>query len=293
MGPDVVEQWAEQPDISARSVIVTIIGDTLVPVGASMWMNQMLQLTSVFGFSDRLVRTSMTRLVNDEWLRNERVGRQSKYHLTELARRESTQAAERIYGVDTPDWSGEWTLVFLPGSPTGSLDRGVSDALRWHGFVRIGRDALASPSVKPEVAKELMALHAPQLSPAIATATFDELERLTADGFFVNAVDSNDQADAYALFVDRYCPLATKVGTKTDGRTAFGLRTMLVHDLRRIRLRWPDPPPATRPPNWSGGEAAAIAAELYPRLVIASANWLSDVFDDNYPAQHPGRFGLT
>lgn len=285
-----IGNWAEQPDISARSVIVTIIGDTLVPVGASMWMSQMLELASVFGFSDRLVRTSMTRLVNEGWLVNERVGRESNYHLTDLALRESTQAADRIYGVGSPDWTGEWTLLFFP-SP-GNVDKSIADGLRWQGFVPLGRDVFASPSTKPDAARELLAPLSLEVRPAIATATFDELERLVEAGFFLNEADTAEQTTEYTAFVSRYRQLAGPA-KRSQGSEAFGYRTMLVHDLRRIRLRWPDPPPATRPPTWAGDDATKLATELYPLLTQHASDWLSDVFGDNYPTHHPGRFGLT
>jgi phenylacetic acid degradation operon negative regulatory protein len=291
MDRELIEAWASEADISARSVLVTIIGDTLVPVGASLWMGQMLQLTDVFGFSDRLVRTSMTRLTGDGWLSNERVGRQSRYHLTELALRESAQAAERIYGVGDADWAGEWTLLFLnsPGS-NASDSATIADHLRWNGFVRIGRDLLASPTREPDVVRELVALIAPELRPVIATATFTELERLVEEGFFLADSDVDELSQAYAMFVDRYEPLAHDVGS-LQPEIAYGVRTMMVHDLRRIRLRWPDLPAATRPAAWAGDVAAHIATTLYEPLTERAAPWLSEVFDEKYPSTIPGRFG--
>ena len=288
----VISAWAKQPEISARSTLVTIIGDTLIPVGSSLWMSQMLRLSEVFGFSDRLVRTSMNRLVADDWLTTERIGRQSKYHLTELALTESARASDRIYRADDADWLGEWVLVFLPQSLTAAETSRVFEHLRWNGFVRIGGEVLASPGSKPESARELVALVAPSIRPAIATATFTELATLVEDEVFIAESDSEDMAAAYAQFVLRFEPLVSKA-TKAGPVEAFGLRTMLVHDLRRIRLRWPELPVQARPVEWPGGKAAAIAGEMYETLTISSASWLSEVFDMNYPPAFPGRFVLS
>ena len=288
-----IEQWASAPDISARSVLVTIIGDTLVPVGASVWMSQMLQLNEVFGFSDRLVRTSMTRLTGDGWLRNERVGRQSRYHLTDLALQESAQAAERIYGVDDADWTGEWTLLFL-NSPRSHDDEAaiIAEHLRWNGFVRIGREVLASPTSKPDGVRDLVSLIAPNARPVIATASFTELDRLVEDGFFLADTEADELAAAYADFADRYSPMVD-AASKAEPQIAYGVRTMMVHDLRRIRLRWPDLPRATRPPDWSGDVAAEVATALYKPLNKRASTWLSTVLDTTYPSTIPGRFGLS
>ncbi len=288
-----IEQWAEAPDISARSVLVTIIGDTLVPIGSSIWVSQMLRLSECFGFTDRLVRTSMNRLVAEDWLYTERVGRQSRYHMTELAFAESAQASQRIYGVEDPDWSGDWVLLFLPTTlPAPEFSR-IREHFSWNGFVPVSSRVLAAPGVKPESARELMQLVDQNVRPVIATATFTELAELVEDGFFIAESDSDDLAAAYLGFVDRYGPVHSSVVAKPKGIEpidAFGLRTMLVHDLRRIRLRWPELPVQARPADWPGDRAAEIAATLYESTVARSSEWLSSVFDLEYPNALPTRF---
>ncbi len=286
---DVIQSWATAPEISARSVLVTIIGDTLVPIRSSLWMSQMLRLSEVFGFSDRLVRTSMNRLVAEAWLTTERIGRQSKYHLTELALTESTRASDRIYGTDDVDWMGEWVLLFLPRTLKAAESSKLAEHLGWNGFVRIGADVLASPGTKAESARELMALVAPDLRPAIATATFTELAALVEDGFFIAESDADEMATAYDDFVAGYGPLVGKAA-KSTSIEAFGLRTMVVHDLRRIRLRWPELPTQAQPADWPGAAAATIATKIYEATVSRSAPWLSEVFERAYPSVFPDRF---
>ncbi len=287
-----IHTWAGAADISARSVLVTIIGDTLVPIRSSLWMSQMLRLSNVFGFNDRLVRTSMNRLVAEEWLFTERVGRQSRYHLTDLAFTESARAADRIYGVDDADWSGEWVLLFVPNTVNAAQSSRIVEHFRWHGYVPVSAGVMAGPGAESESTRELLALVDPDLSPVIATATFDELAELVESGFFLAETDGRDQARAYSAFVDRYEPMLNMV-KKADPVEAFGLRTMVIHDLRRIRLRWPELPVQARPVDWPGVAAADIASQLYETLVSASANWLSDVFDTAYPLAFPGRFATT
>ena len=272
-----IEAWAAQPQVSARSVLVTIIGDTLMPVVSSVWMAQMLSLTEVFSFSDRLVRTSMTRLVNEGWLTNERVGRQSRYHFTELALQESAQADGRIYGVGEVDWTGEWTLLFL-SSLDGDSRQLIAEDLRWNGFVRIGREVLASPTSMPDDALALCRLIVPKSTPAVATTTFANVEQLVEDGFFTRDTDSAEIAAAYDQFIGRYSAGVSK----PSAIEAYALRTMLVHDLRRIRLRWPD--------SLDAEPAIELAAEKYDELSGAAAPFLSELLNLDYPKIMKGRF---
>ena len=277
--PATIESWAAQPHISARSVLVTIIGDTLIPVASSVWMAQTLSLTEVFGFSDRLVRTSMTRLVNDGWLTNERVGRQSRYHFTELALQESAQADGRIYGVGDVDWTGEWTLLVLSNLDGDSREL-ILGHLRWNGFVRIGREVLASPTSTIDDARALCRLIAPGTNPAVATASFGDVEQLVESGFFTADSDGAEIAAAYEQFVALHSGIDARSASPI---TAYALRTMLVHDLRRIRLRWPDALEAE--------PAIELAAERYSQLSGAAAPFLSELLDVDYPTKMKARFG--
>ena len=284
-----IEEWAAAPNISARSVLVTIIGDTLIPIDSSVWMSQILELSEGFGFSDRLVRTSMNRLVAERWLYTERVGRQSRYHLTDVALTESARAAERIYGSDRVDWSGEWVLVFLPAELRAAESSTIVEHFRWNGFVPVASGVLASPRCTHDTARELLAAVAPGVRPVIASANFTELESLVDDGFFLAKSDGDELTAAWLAFVERYEPLlpAAAVASSVE---AFGLRTMLIHDLRRIRLRWPPLPAQAHPTDWPGVSASQIAAEMYSQLAERSAEWLSSIFAGEYPRAFPTRF---
>lgn len=285
-----IARWSAQPEISARSVLVTIFGDTVLPVTRSLWLSQLFLLTDAFGFNHRLVRTSMYRLAAEGWLTNERVGRQSCYHLTELAVRESEYAATRIYHATPSDWSGTWSLVLLDNSGLETEEQATLTAhLRWHGFVTLGRGLLGSPTVTSAEVRELCDLLRPAAHVPVASATFDDLSELVDGGFFSAGFNTPDIASAYEDFVARYEPIQRN-GLLSSSIDAFALRTMLVHDIRRIRLRFPDIPSRLLPPDWIGDRADEIASALYPELSVSAAAALSEVFDQTYPTTLPARF---
>ena len=281
-----------QPDISARSVLVTVFGDSVLPVTKTLWLSSLFELAAPFGFSERLVRTSMYRLVSEGWVSNERVGRRSRYSLTLLAARESENADRRIYARDRAVWDGSWTFAVLdtPQMPAPERDRIVRH-LRWHGFVALGRGLLASPSVTVSSLHELLRLVEPAAAVPIGRAELDDLECLVDGGFFADAFRTDETETAYRDFLARYEPWQ---GHDLDGVApldAYGLRTMLVHEFRRIRLRAPDVPVELLPPDWVGDGAYDLAADLYRRLSVPAAGALGKILEVDYPATIPYRFG--
>ena len=55
------------------------------------------------------------------------------------------------------------------------------------------------------------------------------------------------------------------------------LRTLLIHDYRRVLLRDPELPDALPPPHWPGQQARALCQELYRRLLAPSERHLDAV----------------
>ena len=290
---EVVQDWVAAPQNTARSVLVTIFGDTIVPVTSSVWLAQLFQLTDTFGFTARLVRTSLFRLAAEGWFTNDRVGRQSRYSLTPLAIEESEQASTRIYQSPDPNWAGSWTVLFLnsPGVPSAVADQ-LSRYLRWHGFVTLARGVLASPTASVQSTKDLCRLVVPEVRVPLGSLDFAELEAIVADGFFTQALGLDEMSTSYKRFIRFYEAIDPQLEVETPDE-AFALRTMLVHDLRRIRLSGPDIPAALLPTDWPGSVASETAARLYPRLSELAAPWLSQVLETTYPDSVAKRFSVT
>ncbi len=288
---DTIETWSAAADISARSVLVTIFGDAVLPVTRTVWLSKLFELAAPFGFSERLVRTSLSRLAAEGWVDSERVGRHSRYTLTPLAVRESEDANHRIYGHAPPAWDRSWTMVVVD-HPLASQDERelLTRHLGWQGFVPLGRGVLASPVVSVGGVRELLDLIEPSARPPVAVAELVDLDRLVADGFFATAFQTAEIESAYELFIETHRPLLDAPRGSITGMEAFAIRTMVVHDLRRIRLRAPDLPAELRPVDWIGDEAYRIAAELYRGVEAASATALGELLELEYPTVIAGRF---
>src|SRR5437773_6970290 len=115
----------------ARSLIVTVWGDALAPHGGIVWLAGLIRLMTPFGINERLVRTSVFRLVRDGWLAAQSHGRRSRYRLTREGMRRFDQAHHRIYTTANPVWDGEWEVVLAP--PDAARQK-LRDELAWEGF---------------------------------------------------------------------------------------------------------------------------------------------------------------
>ena len=286
-----VRQRCSEPDISARSVLVTVLGDSVLPVTKTLWLSSLFRLAEPFGFSERLVRTSMFRLVAEGWMTNERIGRRSRYSMTLLAVRESEDADRRIYSRESGNWDGSWTfaVVDTPSMPAAERDR-IARHLRWHGFVSLGRGMMASPSATEHGLTELLDLVDPVAAVPTGRAELADLQGLVEGGFFAEVFRTADTEAAYWDFLARYEPWRSQDLNGATPLDAYSLRTMLVHEFRRVRLRAPDVPAELLPPDWIGNRAYDVAADLYRRLSPPAAQALGEILDIDYPALMPNRF---
>jgi phenylacetic acid degradation operon negative regulatory protein len=137
--------------------------------------------------------------------------------------------------------------------------------LFWQGFGVIGGNFFVHPSADLSAAFDAL----------IAEGLADLLGKLkpllAADAQFGNAANDVDMvhgawnlerlAGMYAEFVERYQPvlaqLRADVQVDIDGESAFLLRTLLIHDYRRLLLR--DPGAARRAPPRRVAEKARLA----------------------------------
>ena len=288
-------RFGSRPDISARSVLVTILGDSIVPTGGSIWLRDLIELAAPFGFSDRLVRTSMYRLGAEGWFHTDRVGRRSRYELTEGARREFAEAAERIYGATRPHWDGEWTLVFLGLAALEPKQREtLATQLSWHGFARLAVDLLAFPGDGRQQVDRLAQRCGIDVPVPVAAARFDDIAGLARSDDLAAAFELEPAADRYRAFVDEYRWTRSTDWSEVSDVDAFIVRTMVVHEIRRPSLIDPHLPASLLPPDWPGDRARALAADVYRAVNDPAWRWLEQTaglpapWTDNVAAR---RFG--
>lgn len=263
---------AQRP-IRARSLLTTILGDSVAPRGGEIALKSLIELASPFGLSERLVRTSIGRLATQNWIQAHRIGRLSFYRLTERGRHEFAVATQRIYGDVPQEWSGVWTLMLMPQLSAAEREE-VVEEFRWRGFGQVMPGLLAYPGDRvQEVRGELAKLHS---APSVLVLS-SRAEAPGQDKLLVSqAWDLDDLERRYRRFVRLFEPAAqAAVRTAMTPMSCFALRTLLIHEYRRIHLRDPLLPPCLLPDSWFGGAAASLTRTLYRQVFRNAEKFLS------------------
>ncbi len=282
-------RFRRQRPLRAGSLIVTIFGDALAPRGAIISLGSLIRLAEPFGLTDRLVRTSVARLAADGWLEAERHGRQSDYRLTEHGRARFAEATVRIYGQSPDTWDGRWALVILPHG-SSNLRAQAREELKWLGFGQLAPGVLAHPArgleqVRAQLA-ELKLLEEVVLMEGTVDGGADNRRLALA------AWDLAELARGYKRFMAMFEPLLSSMSSvgELQPQTAFVIRTLLIHEYRKIHLRDPLLPRTLLPADWIGGQAYELCSALYARVFAAAETFLSaTVRTRNGPLPAPAR----
>jgi phenylacetic acid degradation operon negative regulatory protein len=263
-----------QRPLRAGSLIVTIFGDSIMPRGGAISLGSLIRLAAPFGLNERLVRTATARLAQEGWVRSRRAGNLSEYRLSDSGRERFAEATRRIYGGSNPHWSGRWTLVVLPAMPAAARHR-LRKELTWQGFGELAGGVFAHPD------RQVRGVELPLAGAESAGALIFEAD-LGAHGVPARLVDRAwdlaDLAQRYRRFVKRFESAAAALRNQpADPQTAFILRTLLIHEYRRLHLRDPLLPKRLLPANWPGHRAEQLCREVYEKVFAGSESHLSRV----------------
>jgi phenylacetic acid degradation operon negative regulatory protein len=267
-----IRKFHRQSPIRGGSLLITIFGDSIAPRGGVITLGSLISLAQPFGLAERLVRTSVGRLASDGWLVARRDGRRSEYRLTPTGQSRFAEATRRIYGAIPDSWDGQWTLLILPPA-NGGRRQDLRDELRWLGFGQISPGVFAHPNWDIEQARDGLSGLEGIGKTMLLKSSSEGLEtdrQLVASGW-----NLGDLTRRYRRFVDTFTPIAAAMPC-TTGESAFIIRTLLIHEYRKIHLQDPLLPPALLPPDWVGATAYDLTRRLYCSVFPAAEEYLSN-----------------
>jgi phenylacetic acid degradation operon negative regulatory protein len=260
--------------LRSRSILVTVFGDSIAPRAQSMWLGSLIDLVRMFGHSPRLVRTSASRLKADDWFVATRIGRRSYYGLSELGHSRVSHGDRRIWDFNPPTWDGRWTLVVLSSAIRASARQHLERELLWQSFGRLAAGVFAHPHADHHSLAEILEAARAQELVAVLSAEDVEaysgkpLQTIMRETFRQEAVET-----AWKQFINRFSPVAAELPAITPAE-AFFVRTLLIHEYRRVLLRDPNLPEALLPPAWPGVQARQLCERLYRKLLVPSERFL-------------------
>jgi phenylacetic acid degradation operon negative regulatory protein len=266
-------QFHRQRPVRAGSLLITILGDSIAPRGGQISLASLIEFATQLRLPERLIRTSIGRLAQDDWVTSTRSGRNSYYCLTATGRARFAEATQRIYAAQPPSWSGLWTVVVVRSSARETRET-VRQELIWLGFGQIAPGVFVHPlleersvrgHVRKSVARDLIILR-----DARSVQMSDV--RLVQQGW-----DFRDLTRRYRKFIDMFSGLEDEVGEAADisPERAFILRTLLLHEYRKIHLRDPLLPAVLLPARWVGSDALDLCRRIYAQVFRSSEQYLS------------------
>lgn len=260
---------------SARSLLLTVFGEYVLPSGAAVWTSTLLHVAAGLGVEEKAARQALNRLAADGWIAAGREGRRVRWALTGHGRTLLTEGAERIYsfGRERESWDGRW-LVLLVSVPEAQRDlrHRLRNGLTWAG--------LGSPSpgvwVSPHPAREAEAKQVVgDLGlDAVAFSFCGPFAGIGSERSMVEqAWHLGELARAYEEFVRRFAGLRPRGADEggTDVVSAKGVpsdevlfaQIRLVDEWRRFPRLDPQLPLEMLPPHWIGLRAANVFDDLH------------------------------
>lgn len=298
---DWIQQFLETDPPRAKSVTMTVFGDSIAAHGGAVWLGSLIALLIPFGISDRLVRTSVFRLAEEGWLEARREGRRSLYALTPAGLRRVEYAYRRIYAQPGQQWSGNWTFVIAAADMISAVERAMlRKELDWEGFSMIAPGVFVRPAGDTEVLNEV--LERTGLAGKLFVCQASELDHLGARplrDFVEQGWELESVMEGYRQFSQRFGALAKLLDAQrlVDPEQSFVIRTLLMHAFRRIQLHDPLLPLELLPEDWPGTSAYELCRKIYQITFSRAERHLMATLrreDENAPKAAPHfyrRFG--
>jgi phenylacetic acid degradation operon negative regulatory protein len=244
---------------SARGLLLTLLGEFVRPGGGVAWTSAVIAVFARLGVEEKATRQALMRTAAAGWLRAERVGRRTRWHLTDAAMVMLTDGAERIYSFTgaTLSWDGRWLLVAVR-MPDGdrSARHIVRTRLNWAGFGSLGPGLWISPHPEREgevvqVLREAGLAHDAHLFVGTRSG-IEDVRAMVSAAWDLAAIEQH-----YEQFIDEF---------SGDGHEDVLTRQIeLVHAWRRFPAIDPALPRELLPARWSGLTAARLFGDLHER----------------------------
>ena len=245
---------------SARSLLLTVLGEFVLPGGRPVWTSALLALLAELDVAEKAARQAIMRTADRGWIEASRIGRETRWSLTPAGTELLREGTGRIYSfaAEEQSWDGRW-LVLTVGVPENNR------ALRQRLRTQLGWVGLGSPTpgvwVTPRADRE------PQ-----ARRVLEDLDLVSGSWSFVAAAgqvgderslaraawDLDEVEQRYEDFLD----LVSRRRPRTD-RQALIAQVRLVQEWRRFPLLDPGLPRELLPPRWTGSRAAEVFRERH------------------------------
>lgn len=258
---------------SARSLLLTVLGEFVLPSGEPVWTGALLGALEALGIEEKAARQALARSSTEGLLTADRVGRRTRWSLTPSGEQLLKEGAERIYSFmrHTNRWDGRWLVlaVTVPESRR-RLRHKLRTRLTWAGMgspapgLWVVPDAGRTEEVRAIVQE--LGIESSTMSWTGPSAGIGDPQDVVAAAWRLDEIEA-----AYGDFVQRFGGMQVD-----DERDAFVAQVSLVHEWRRFPALDPALPAELLDHDWPGPDAATVFHRCHERWHRrAQAYWKS------------------
>ena len=269
--PSASSRRREVGSASARSLLLTVLGEFVHPRHSSVWTATLLEALAALGVEEKSARQALTRTASEDLLASTRHGRRVLWELTADGAPLLEEGTRRIYGFmrERHPWDGRWLVLSVPIPETQrQLRHRLRTRLTWLGLgsptsgLWVTPDATKAADVHAVVRD--LGLEAQAFAWVGPASGIGDESRLLAEAW-----DLADVEDRYLAFLDAFESRAA------DGpRDAFVAQVEMVQEWRRFPFLDPDLPGELLDHDWPGPRAAAAFHDRHARWHgAAQAEW--------------------
>src|SRR6478609_8855615 len=257
---------------AARSLLLTVLGEYVLPRPDGVWQETLVAALSSLGYSQQAARQALSRSTREGWLESRRRGRRTRMTLTESTAGLLRSGAARIYSFGDPwEWDGRWLVLILRvPEERREVRHQLRTRLAWAGLGSMGGGVWLTPHVEREA--ELQA--AIRSAPAAEATSFVASLGMLGQGSDVAAAAWNldEVRSQYQAFIEDFAAIRP-----SSGEAVFRMQTLLVHAWRKFPFLDPDLPAELLPDAWPRRRAFELFTGRHSRWEGAARSYFEEL----------------
>jgi len=269
--------------VKARSMLFTLYGDYIRHFGGTIWTGSLVTLMGELGISSGAVRTALSRICQQGWLKVVRNGKYSFHGLTEKGKERMEEAAGRIFRPRSGVWDGHWTIIAYSLSEVRSPQPGnLRGELEWMGFGRLIPGVWVSPNPLARIALNHLRLLGLKNSVEVFSAR--HIGNANSAELVERCWNLADIQRRYQKFIHVWGPRFEAArscldrGDPLSDRSCFANKTWLVHEYRKFLFIDPGLPAELLPRKWAGFMAWRLFRDYYQVLADGAIRFFEQVY---------------
>lgn len=251
------------PAASARSLLLTLLGEFVYPSTEPVWTSTLLQAFAAVGIAEKAARQALSRASASGWIESGKEGRHAWWALTTTGTRLIAEGSQRVRGLRHAggEWAGSWLLlhVTLPESRRAERLR-LYRVLQWLGFGSPSPGVWICPHVDRAEALESRLRKLELQADALVFSARSLPFGMPQAQLVQQAWDLEGLAAHYREMGEQFGGMRPR-----SDEAFFIAHTQLVNAIQRLPAADPGLPDALMPKNWEGGRVMRKLDELRAR----------------------------